>query len=96
MSDIFADLVFKTDDGEPSPRTPLPEVKWRAPATPFEKFCADKFAWIGVDYGAKASVTVIWERNADGSITVRDDIVGKGLDEVCEGTTDEQESDGSV
>lgn len=96
MTDILNDLRFKTDDGERPPRTPLPELKWRASATPFEKFCADRLVWIGVDYGAKASVGVTWEHHEDGSITVLDEIVGKGLDEVCGGTADEQESDGTV
>ncbi|MGN6063789.1 hypothetical protein [Brevundimonas diminuta] len=82
MNDIISDLVFKADDGEPSPRTPLSEVKWRAPATPFEKFCAERLAWIGVDYGAKASIAVTYERNADGSITVLDEVVGRGTVEI--------------
>lgn len=82
MTDILSDLVFKTDDGERPPRALLPEMKWRATATTFEKFCADELVWIGVDYGAKASVAVTWQDSADGSITVLDEVEGKGLDEI--------------
>lgn len=50
--------------------------------------------WIGVDYGPKRSVAVVMERNADGSWTIHDEIEGKGLDELRNGTPNEQKSGG--
>ncbi|MCA3700801.1 MAG: hypothetical protein IOB84_13595 [Brevundimonas sp.] len=50
--------------------------------------------WVGVDYGAKRSVAVFMERNADGSWTVHEEVMGKGLDQLREGTPAEQKSGG--
>ncbi|HEV7352541.1 MAG TPA: hypothetical protein VGN74_05370 [Brevundimonas sp.] len=38
---------------------------------------------IGVDYGRKASIGVVMQRNADGSWVVLEEISGRGLDDLA-------------